>query len=257
VGREEEIGGRVGALYAANTLGAFAGTAAATYGLLPHTGVREGELVAVALNVVAGLAALSMAAKASPGSQVPDPRSEEERAIETAEPKRIRERLVLWATCLSGFACMVDEVAWARLVSLVFGSSVYAFGLMLLLFLGGMSIGSAIFARLRSADPSRVLGAALVANALASVLGIAAVPHLSAVFMRGFPAVRDSFALQQALQIVETAPLLLPLSILFGIAFPAGSAAVSRTFRAWAAGGTRDGVEHGGDGARRVSGFSC
>jgi spermidine synthase len=41
VGREEEIGGRVGALYAANTLGAFAGTAAATYGLLPHGSSRR------------------------------------------------------------------------------------------------------------------------------------------------------------------------------------------------------------------------
>jgi spermidine synthase len=224
VGREEEIGGRVGALYAANTLGAFAGTAAATYGLLPHTGVREGELVAIALNVVAGLAALSMAGL---GSRVSGLRTSEEAPQEAASEPRLDTRFVLWATCLSGFACMVDEVAWARLVSLVFGSSVYAFGLMLLLFLGGMSIGSAIFARLRSADPSRVLGTALVANTLASLLGIAAVPHLAAVFMRGFPAVRDSFALQQALQIVETAPLILPLSILFGIAFPAAVAAVS------------------------------
>ena len=44
---------------------------------------------------------------------------------------------------------MVDEVVWARMVSLVFGSTVYAFGLMLLLFLVGIAIGSAIFARMR------------------------------------------------------------------------------------------------------------
>src|SRR5262249_28965990 len=140
---------------------------------------------------------------------------------------RIDARPILWATCLSGFACMVAEVSWARLVALVFGSSVYAFGLMLLLFLGGMSLGSAIFARLRASNPARVLGMALVGNTLASLLGIAAVPPLGRVFMRGFPAVRDSFALQQSLQILETAPLLVPLAVLFGIAFPAAVAAVS------------------------------
>ncbi|MFY9552158.1 MAG: fused MFS/spermidine synthase, partial [Thermoanaerobaculia bacterium] len=227
VGRPEEIGGRVGALYAANTLGAFAGTAAATYILLPRTGVREGELVAVGVNLFAGWVALAMAWKReSLRFQVSGLRSEPE-VVGAGEAHRVDARLVLWATCLSGFACMVDEVAWARLVSLVFGSSVYAFGLMLLLFLGGMSVGSAIFARLRRADPARVLGVALVANTLASLLGIAAVPHLAAVYMRGFPAVRDSFALQQALQIFETAPLLLPLAILFGIAFPAAVVAVA------------------------------
>ena len=41
VGRESEIGGRVAVLYAANTLGACAGAAAATYVLLPFVGVRE------------------------------------------------------------------------------------------------------------------------------------------------------------------------------------------------------------------------
>src|SRR5262245_34921512 len=89
VGREEEIGGRVGALYAANTLGAFAGTATAAYGLLPHTGVREGELVAVGLNVVAGLAALAMAmaAKANVRSSVPATTTEDAKSVEPELPR--------------------------------------------------------------------------------------------------------------------------------------------------------------------------
>ena len=227
VGREEEIGGRVGTLYAANTFGAAAGTAAATYVLLPRAGVREGELVAVGINLGAGLIALALSRTARPAASgapqpAPPPTDAESGATGPAGSTGL-----LAAIGLSGFACMIDEVVWARMVSLVFGSTVYAFGLMLLLFLTGIAIGSAIFARMRRADPIRVLGLAMIANTAAALLGIAAVPHLPTVYMRGFPAVRDSFSLQQAMQVLETAPVLLPMAILFGIAFPAAVAATS------------------------------
>ena len=227
VDREDDIGARVGTLYAANTLGAAAGTAAATYVLLPRAGVREGELVAVGINLGAGLIALALSRKARSASSraaQPEPAGN---AGEGATAAPAGSTGLLAAIGLSGFACMVDEVVWARMVSLVFGSTVYAFGLMLLLFLTGIAIGSAIFARMRRVDPVRVLGLALIGNTAAALLGIAAVPHLPTVYMRGFPAVRDSFLLQQALQVLETAPLLLPMAILFGIAFPAAVAATS------------------------------
>ena len=231
VGREEEIGGRVAGLYAANTLGAGLGTAAATYVLLPNVGVRAGELWAVLLNLTAGLAGLCLARLARPVAAPPTETEAGARAEESsdageasASPGRLR---AIWiATGLSGFAAMVDEVTWARLVGMVFGSSVYAFGLVLLLFLAGIAIGSAAFSRMR-ADPQRVLGAALLANTAASLLGLLLVPHLPTIFLRGFPVVRDSFFLTQMLQILETAPALLPAAILFGICFPAAVAATA------------------------------
>lgn len=227
IGREDEIGGRVGTLYAANTFGAAAGTAAATYVLLPRAGVREGELVAVGINLGAGLIAFALSRRARLAlPRAPEPKLDGIPAESASGPPAGNTGLLV-AIGLSGFACMVDEVVWARMVSLVFGSTVYAFGLMLLLFLIGIAIGSAIFARMRRADPVRVLGLALIGNTAAALLGIAAVPHLPTVYMRGFPAVRDSFLLQQAMQVLETAPVLLPMAILFGIAFPAAVAATS------------------------------
>jgi spermidine synthase len=225
VGREDEIGASVGALYAANTLGAALGTGTAAYVLLPRLGVREGELVAVGINLLAGLAALAMSRAARPAGAAeaaPAPLPETVAAEPTPDA-----RPVLAATALSGFACMIDEVAWARLFALVFGSSVYAFGLMLLLFLVGISIGSAIFARIRRMPPSRTLGIALVACAFAALAGIAAVPGMPVVYMRAFPAVRESFSLVQIWQVVQTAPLILPMAIAFGVAFPAAVAAIS------------------------------
>jgi len=232
VGRDDEIGARVGALYAANTLGACLGTAVATYVLLPREGVRTSELIAAALNLAAGFAALALARRWSPSTSpavgpaaetVKPPASEEPDLVEP----RLRPRLLLLAIALSGFAAMVDEVTWSRLVGLVFGSSVYAFGLMLLLFLAGIALGSAIFARLREPDPARVLGWSLVGNAFAALIGIGLLPHLPFAYMRGYPAVQGAFFWDQALQVAATAPALLPIAVLFGIAFPAAVAATA------------------------------
>ncbi|MFN2386084.1 MAG: hypothetical protein ABR576_07330 [Thermoanaerobaculia bacterium] len=56
---------------------------------------------------------------------------------------------------LSGFSAMVYEVVWSRTLALVLGSSVYAFGAMLVVFLLGLSIGSALFSRMRRFATSR------------------------------------------------------------------------------------------------------
>ena len=226
VGREDEIGARVGALYAANTLGAGLGAAVATYVLLPSAGVRSSELVAVALNVAAGSAALALAGRGARAPRMDDGAAPSEPAPPDAAPASAH-RALLAAIALSGFAAMIDEVAWTRVVGLVFGSSVYAFGLMLLLFLAGIALGGALFSRLRGADPARVLGVALAANAFAALAGIALVPRLPYAYMRGFPAVQGAFLWDQALQILTTAPALLPIAVLFGIAFPAAVAATA------------------------------
>ena len=232
VARQEEIGAGVGTLYAANTLGAAVGTATATYVLLPRLGVRSSELCAVAVNVASGLAALAIARRAERVEPVPaaTPDSIAAAPVDPSSPLPSRVASpapLLWAVALSGFAAMAYEVAWARLFGLVFGSSVYAFGLMLLQFLVGISVGSAIFARLKGRDPGRVLGVALVGSTAAALLGLLAVPHLPTGYMRGFPAIQGSFAAQQVLELVLTVPVLLPLAILFGIAFPAAVAATS------------------------------
>ena len=144
--------------------------------------------------------------------------------------------------------------AWARLVSLVFGSSVYAFGLMLLQFLGGHGDRQ----RDLRADPP----AARPARARASRCAPARPPRCSASprcpgcpssTCAAFPAVRDSFWLVQLWQILETAPVLLPLAISFGVAFPAAIAAIADVGRMGRGVGRVTRLEHGRDGRRRVS----
>lgn len=51
-------------------------------------------------------------------------------------------RIVLLSFFLSGFAALVYEVVWTQLLTLAFGSSTYAFSLMLAAFFAGLGIGS-------------------------------------------------------------------------------------------------------------------
>jgi spermidine synthase len=258
VGREDEVGPRVGALYAANTFGACLGTASVNYALLPAAGVRASEVVAVSLNVVAGLGALALARRATSerreSASSPEPEAALSSSPETPEPPPDAGRLLL-TIALSGFAAMVTEVTWTRIVGLIFGSSVYAFGLMLLLFLAGIGTGGAVFSSLRGRDPARVLGVALLGAAFAGAAAVGGVPLLPFAYMRGFPAVRGVFLLEQVLQLAATAPLLFPAAVGFGIAFPAAVAATSelRTtgrgvgrITAWNTAGTVGGAFIGG-----------
>src|SRR5262249_3840749 len=77
---------------------------------------------------------------------------------------------VLTVFALSGFAAMLCEVGWTRVLSLTLGSSVYAFTLMLAAFLTGPAGGAALFARLASRPGANA--ARMLAWVLAGVGGV-------------------------------------------------------------------------------------
>ena len=221
VARIEDLSLKSGALYAANTLGAGTGAAIASYFLLPALGVFRTELVAVSLNVAVGATVLLVLwQRRKPGdATVTAPAVED--VEELAEPLTSNTRTLLVGTALLGFSAMVYEVAWSRLLALVLGSSIYAFGTMLLVFLLGVSIGSALFARLHPRRAPLVFVVSAAANSVCGLAGILVVPYLPAIFLADLARVKGSFFLLQLHQIFVGAVLVLPCAVLFGLAFPA------------------------------------
>ena len=151
VGRPQEAAGRVGMLYGINTLGAVAGTLAAGFVLMPALGVRITLLMTALINL--GLAAVAWLLDRS-WSEIRQDRSEEPivprrtaMAPEAGQATRWLPVVVLTALGLSGFTSMVYEVAWTRSLSLVIGSSVYGFTIVLATFLAGIALGSAMISR--------------------------------------------------------------------------------------------------------------
>ncbi len=223
-----ELGGRVGTLYAANTIGAAGGVALATYLLLPRLGLTAAERVAAAANVAVGIVALRLRSRGAQVGPAAEPSGQTPAA--PAPPLARGTRVLLAGVAISGFSAMVYEVAWARTLAMVLGSSVYAFGMMLLLFLGGLSIGSAAFARTRAArNPAAAFAAAQTGIAVAGLAGVFLAGELPAVFLQLFPIAKSSFLALQLVQLLVTAALVLPASVLFGVAFPAVIAATTES----------------------------
>ena len=73
---------------------------------------------------------------------------------------KTQRTLVLLLFFGSGFSGLVYEVVWMRLLSLVFGNSVYASATVLAGFMGGLAIGSYIFGKVadKAANPLRLYG---------------------------------------------------------------------------------------------------
>jgi spermidine synthase len=128
----EDAAKHVGRLYGANTLGAVFGTAIAGFVLLPKLGLAITTWLVAGTNLALALVAASVARW---GGEI-------EPAAPAAVPRPLEHaRAVLGIAFVAGFASLLYEVSWFRLLTLILGASVYAFTIMLLAFLIGISVG--------------------------------------------------------------------------------------------------------------------
>ncbi len=132
--RVGEAGAVVGWLYGVNTLGAVAGVALGGFVLLPGLGLAATTWVAAGANGGLGLAALGLSGRAG---DLPA----QARGVPAAAPPRRLEAGLLGVAALSGFAALIYELAWFRLMALILGGSTYAFSVMLIAFLVGIAGG--------------------------------------------------------------------------------------------------------------------
>ena len=132
--RSSGIGAAVGGLYALNTLGAAAGCAAAGLVLLPSLGLWKTIAIGSALNVVAGLAVVSL--RNPPLTPASDARGDLD-----AVPLS-RRTVVSSLFFLTGFVALGNEVLWTRFLALLVGNTVQTTSLILTVVLLGIVLGS-------------------------------------------------------------------------------------------------------------------
>jgi len=234
VRRDDEIGRRIGLLYATNTAGAVFGTTCAAFVLLPALGLRATVYFGAAVNaLVFGLAALLArgAGELEPASK-PTP----------AAPRAAGGAgWILPLVALSGVASFSYEVLWTRLLGHVLGGSVYAFATMLASFLAGIALGSAVAARLASSGERAARGFAV------AQLGVAALSLTAFAVIDAMPSLARSIGAGGSGSLAANATIaalvLLPGSLCVGATFPfavrrlardrTGASAASARVYAW------------------------
>ncbi len=136
-------------LYVANVVGATAGTLATAFVLIELFGFTTALHTAAALNTGLAAAALSLSRLV--------PRGTGQAAGEPPRPAAADARL-RWVLFATGFISLGLEVVWIRLLTPYLGTVVYAFAIVLGIYLGATFLGSAAYRRLarRGASVARL-----------------------------------------------------------------------------------------------------
>jgi spermidine synthase len=216
--RDEAGAGRgIAVLYGVNTLGAVSGVFLATFALLPWLGVRGSCWFGAGLYLAVGATALWLA-RSAPAAE-PGP-SDSRAALTPGGLSRWSPALLAYGTV--GFTSLVYEVAWTRALSMVMGSSIYAFACMLAAFLLGIGAGS-LAARPFADRVRRPLVTYATGIALLGVLSLAALsllPHLPEVFMALVRRFGGSAVTLSLSQIAVAIAVMFPPALVLGALFP-------------------------------------
>ena len=148
--------GQIARLYAANTVGAALGCFLTDFTFIPAVGLLRTQMIAVALNVVAGAVALAIPS-VSPKVQPGPTRGKSRRASDVIPPPQMqfpgrggssdppsRSPIVLTSLALglTGFAGLGMEILWFRHATILLGGFRAVFALLLTVVLTGIALGA-------------------------------------------------------------------------------------------------------------------
>jgi spermidine synthase len=204
-------------LYACNLAGAILGTVIAGFVFLPVFGIRRTIFIAAVINTLIGVTAVIADRRTS--------RTEIEAAGEDmVESSGEVTGKTFWSMCAlaSGFVTISTQVAWTRILTMIIGSSTYAFSIVVALFLIGLALGAWIIGR---KDQSVNLRATIlkveVLTAASLFISLFVVNFMPWMLIKlGLALKVSSWAALLMLQILSAALLILLPALLMGMVMP-------------------------------------
>jgi len=216
---------RVGSLYGVNTLGAVLGVVGAGFIFIGRLGELNTMLIAVGGNVCAAAVAFYLDSKTAPAAaalavehqmEMPEPAPSKEISPYSSRVRRV----VIAVFAVSGFVALAYEVVWMRVLQLFLQTSIYAFSVMLAVYLTGVALGSLWGRRFvdRLKDPIFLFAALEILIAALAVVGLALLAPMDS----------ETFRLMFGLsgRLLAAVVVVLPITLCLGILFPT----VSRCF---------------------------
>ena len=212
------IGRDVGTLYAMNTFGAVFGALASVYIFMRHFGVDGTILFAASVNIGVAVLILILYRRRQTGAGISSAPSDRETAVAEKPPSG---GIIFIYICfaLSGVSALIYQVAWNRIFSLLLGSSIYAFSLILTTFIFGLAVGTATFSKLCNvfSDLRKVFGLLQI--------GIALFALMAAPFFAMVPLANRGIYLNwgQTFEFIQLANFLMIFTLVIGPTFFMGA----------------------------------
>jgi spermidine synthase len=143
-------------------------------------------------------------------------------ASASAANRDYRSPVLLLCFALSGFAGLVCQIAWSKVLGLVFGFSAYATTTVLAVFLCGIALGSRWIGKQckRFADSVALYAWMEIGIAGTGILSLASLAAVRALYSHAYPVVAASRFLSVGLRIFGAALVLLIPAFLMGGTFP-------------------------------------
>ena len=207
---------KLAALYGVNTLGGALGSLASGYLILPHLGLSLTLRSCAGVSLGIGLLAMWIGRNAprfEPESASPAAAA----AAEALAPLSPRKACVLAA--LSGLLVFSCEVIATHLLALVIGTSVYAFGLMLAIFLVCLSLGTPLARWLERRLPAGALPISLGLTGIALLASLPIWDQLPRLFVALGPTVRSWHGRELVRGLAAFSALAVPVTLM-GTTFP-------------------------------------
>ena len=215
--RLADDGQSIAALYAANTFGAVLGVLGVAFWLIPRVGLSRSAQLCGALNLLCGVAALSVfpssahAQSGTPANARPSQRS---------NPGAAANR-TLFRLAASGLLGIGYEVLVVRVLGQVTEDTVYTFALLLAVYLVGSAAGAAAYQRWLSPrrKPERATDALVGALAAACLLGTASLWSAERVKAAALDALGGGWSAAIAAEAVPALLAFGPATLVMGALF--------------------------------------
>lgn len=209
---------KLAALYGINTLGGALGSLGSAYLVLPNLGLALTLRACAAVSIAIGV--LSIALGRNYHAPAPDEAAAgtEPMALDSTLPV-ITPRAAYLLAGMSGLLVFSCEVVAVHLLALVIGTSVYAFGLMLFIFLVCLSLGTPLARWLERRLPNGALPVSLGLTGIALLLSLPIWDQLPGMFVALGPSVRSWHGRELVRGLAAFTALCVPVTLM-GTTFP-------------------------------------
>jgi spermidine synthase len=215
---------RLARFYAINTFGGAMGSLVSAYFVIPVLGLTWTMRSCASISVFIGVVAIALGwgariAKADVHGDAHANADADANANASASAEKLPFGSAVVLSAASGMLVFGCEVMFVHLLALVIGTSVYAFGLMLAIFLVCLSLGTPVAARLADRFGAGAAAVGFAASGIALLVSLIIWDRLPGLFIALGPAVRSWTAREIARGLAATLALGAPV-VAMGTTFP-------------------------------------